>query len=157
MYVLPYQFHFSLRWFTISVEAGLNEVTVSMMASRSTCLNIVYSIVYSGADQRTHQNPRHWPICEEFTGDRRIPCTNGQQRKNVSICWRHHVVSFLCHHAVYCAEWTKIIEPIPSNHTLIEHIYIYIYIYIYISELFIITGINTNILVGNVLNFFPLS
>ena len=24
--------------------------------------------------------PRHWPLCREFTGDRRIPCTNGQLR-----------------------------------------------------------------------------
>ena len=22
--------------------------------------------------------PRHWPSCGEFTGDRWIPCTNGQ-------------------------------------------------------------------------------
>ena len=26
------------------------------------------------------KTPRHWPLCGEFTGDRWIPCTNGQLR-----------------------------------------------------------------------------
>ena len=39
-----------------------------------TSLTIVNSIVYSDAD------PRHWPLCGEFTGDRWIPRPNGQLR-----------------------------------------------------------------------------
>ena len=38
----------------------------------------VYSIVYSGADQKNIKAPRHWPLCREFTGDRGIHHTNGQ-------------------------------------------------------------------------------
>ena len=49
-----------------------------MMASNITSLTIVYSAVYSGADQSKHQSPRHWPLDEEFTGDKWIPRTNGQ-------------------------------------------------------------------------------
>ena len=39
--------------------------------------------------------PRHWPLCGEFTGDRWIPSTNGQQRGKcfylmTSSCNNHH-------------------------------------------------------------------
>ena len=46
------------------------DVIMGTVASQITSLTIVYSTVYSGADQRKHQAPRHWPLCEEFTGDR---------------------------------------------------------------------------------------
>ena len=36
------------------------------MASLITSLIIVYSIVYSGADQENIKAPRHWPLCGEF-------------------------------------------------------------------------------------------
>ena len=52
------------------------------MASQITSLTIVYSTVYSGADQRKHQSPSSVALCGEFTGDRWIPRTNGQQRGN---------------------------------------------------------------------------
>ena len=55
-----------------------NEVIMDVMASQITSLTIVYSTVYSGADQRKHQAPGHWPLCGEFTGDRWITRTNGQ-------------------------------------------------------------------------------
>ena len=50
------------------------------MASQITSLSIVYSIVYSDADQKKIKATRHWPLCGEFTGDRGIPRTNGQLR-----------------------------------------------------------------------------
>ena len=34
--------------------------------------------------------PRHWPSWGESIGDRWIPLTKGQQRRNVSIWWCHH-------------------------------------------------------------------
>ena len=34
--------------------------------------------------------PGHWPLCGEFTGDRWIPRTNGQQPGKCFIWWRHH-------------------------------------------------------------------
>ena len=45
-----------------------------------TSLTIVYSAVYSDADQKNIKAPRHWPLCGEFTGDRWIPHTNVQYR-----------------------------------------------------------------------------
>ena len=54
------------------------DVIMSMIASQITSLTIVYSTVYSDADQRNIKAPRHWPLCGEFTGDRWILRTNGQ-------------------------------------------------------------------------------
>ena len=48
------------------------------MASETTSLTIVYTGVYSGADQKIIKAPRHWPLCGEFTGPRWIPRTKGQ-------------------------------------------------------------------------------
>ena len=50
-----------------------NGVIMASMTSQITSLPIVYSTVYSGADQRKHQTPRHLPFCREFTGHRWIP------------------------------------------------------------------------------------
>ena len=56
-----------------------DDVIMGVMASQITSLTILYSTVYSGADQRKHYKvPRRWPLCAEFTGDRWIPRTNGQ-------------------------------------------------------------------------------
>ena len=61
------------------------------IASQITSLTIVYSTVYSGADQRKHQssaslafvgNP---PVTDEF------PAQMASNAKNVSIWWRHYV------------------------------------------------------------------
>ena len=52
---------------------------MGVMASHITNLTIVYSIVYSGADQEKKSKLRVIGLlCEEFTGYRRIPRTNGQ-------------------------------------------------------------------------------
>ena len=48
------------------------------MASQITSLTIVYSNVYSGADQKKHQSSASLAFVQEFTGDRWIPRTNGQ-------------------------------------------------------------------------------
>ena len=49
------------------------------MASQIISLKIFYSAVYSGADQRKHQNSTSLAfVCGEFTDDRWIPRTNGQ-------------------------------------------------------------------------------
>ena len=68
------------------VHAGLmgiagthyTDVILGAMASQITSFTIVYSTVYSGADERNIKAPRHWPLCGEFTGDRSTPRTNGQ-------------------------------------------------------------------------------
>ena len=56
------------------------DVIMGMVTSQITSLTIVYSIVYSGADQGSIKAPSHWPLCGEFTSDRWIPHTNGQLR-----------------------------------------------------------------------------
>ena len=62
-----------------SGKTNYSDVMMATMASQITSLTIVYSTVYSGADQRKkNKAPRHWPLCGEFTGDRWIPRTNGQ-------------------------------------------------------------------------------
>ena len=51
------------------------------MATEITSLTIVYLTVHSGADQKKKKHiktQRHWPLCGELTGDRRIPRKNGQ-------------------------------------------------------------------------------
>ena len=50
------------------------------IASQITSLTVVYSIVYSGGDQRTHQ----------FTGIGEFPAQRASNAENVSIWWRHH-------------------------------------------------------------------
>ena len=55
-----------------------SDVIMGAMASRITSLTIVYSNVYSGADQRKHQSSPSLVFCRQFTRDRWIPRTNGQ-------------------------------------------------------------------------------
>ena len=51
---------------------------MGVVVSQITSLTIVYSIVYSDADQRKHQSSVSLAFMREFTGDRWIPRTNGQ-------------------------------------------------------------------------------
>ena len=71
---------FSQMLLFIHALTHYNDVIMGGMASQITSLTIIYSIVYSDADQRKHQSSVHWPLCGEFTGDRLIPRTNGQLR-----------------------------------------------------------------------------
>ena len=69
------------------------DVIMTPIASQITSLTVVYSIVYSGADQRKHQTRRHWPLCGEITGTAEFPAQRASNPENVSICWRHHETS----------------------------------------------------------------
>ena len=51
---------------------------MSAVACQITNLAIVSLTVFSGADQRKHQSSALLVFVEEFTGDRRIPRTQGQ-------------------------------------------------------------------------------
>ena len=46
------------------------------IASQTTSLTIVFSAIYSGAENI--KALRHWTLWGEFTGDRWIPRTKGQ-------------------------------------------------------------------------------
>ena len=59
------------------------------MASQISSLIIVYSTVYSGAEQRKHQSASsvafgNSPVTDEF------PAQMVSKEENVSIWWRHH-------------------------------------------------------------------
>ena len=64
---------------------------MGVIASQITSLTIVYSAVYSDADQRKHQSSASLVFVWEITGDRWIPRPNGQLRGKCSIWWRHYV------------------------------------------------------------------
>ena len=67
-----------------------NDVIMTTMASQITSLMVVYSTVYSDADQRKHQSSASLAFVWGIHRDRWIPRTKGQLRGNVSIWWRHH-------------------------------------------------------------------
>ena len=68
------------------------DVIMATMASQITSLAVVYSTVYSDADQRNIKAPRHWPLCREFTGIGEFPAQRASYAENVSIWWRHHAL-----------------------------------------------------------------
>ena len=56
------------------------DVIMGTMASQITSLTIVYSTVYSDADQRKHQSAASLAFMRGIHRDRWIPRTNGQRR-----------------------------------------------------------------------------
>ena len=66
------------------------DAIMGAMASQITSLAIFYSTVYSGADQRKHQGPRHWPLCGEFTVTGEVPARRVSNAETISIWWSHH-------------------------------------------------------------------
>ena len=70
---------------------------MTTMASQITSLTVVYSNVYSDADQRKHQSPASLAFVWGSHRDRWIPRTKGQLRENVSIWWRHHAWDIRLH------------------------------------------------------------
>ena len=86
----------------VTSAACSGSITVLAMASlqwrhndhdgvSNTSLTVVYSTVYTDADQSKHQSSRHWPLCGEFTGTGEFLAQRASYAENVSIWWRHHV------------------------------------------------------------------
>ena len=71
---------------------------MTTMASQITSLTVVYSAVYSDADQRKHQSSASLALVWGIHRDRWIPRTKGQLRENVAIWWRHHVKKYIENH-----------------------------------------------------------
>ena len=64
---------------------------MTAMASQITSLTVVYSTVYSDADQRKTSNLRvTGTLCREFTGPGEFPAQRASYAENVFIWWRHH-------------------------------------------------------------------
>ena len=79
-----------LQFWSYICKSHYNDIIISVMASQITTLTIVYSTVYSGADQRKHQSSaslafvkgiHQWPVNSPHKG----------KAENVSILWHHHV------------------------------------------------------------------
>ena len=69
-----------------------NDVIMSAMASQITSLTIIYSIVYSGADEKKTSKLRVTGLCvgnSPVTGE--FPSQRVSNAENVSIWRRHHV------------------------------------------------------------------
>ena len=64
------------------------------MVSQITSFTIVYSTVYSGADQRKTTKLRVTGLCEgNSPGTGEFPAQMASNAENVSIWWRHHEYS----------------------------------------------------------------
>ena len=67
-------------WVHVMVWRHYSGVIMGALASQITSLTIVYSSFIQTQIKENIKAPRHWSLCEEFTGDRWIPRTNGQLR-----------------------------------------------------------------------------
>ena len=75
-----------------STKLHYNDVIMGAIASQITSLTIVYSTVYSDADQRKHQSSASLAFVRgnsRGTGD--FPAQMASNAENVSIWWRHNV------------------------------------------------------------------
>ena len=67
-----------------------NDIIMGSMASQITSLTIVYSVGYSGADQRKKSKLRVTGLCTgNSPGTGEFPAQMASNAKNVSIWWRH--------------------------------------------------------------------
>ena len=90
-------------WHRIPCETVIHDVIMSAMASQITSLTIVYSIVYSGVDQRKHQSSASLA----FVRGKRV-----SNAENVSISWRHHGISDT---SIGCIVWMLFLNVRKSN------------------------------------------
>ena len=65
-----------------------NDIIMCAMASKITDLTIVYSSVFSGADQRKHRSSMSLAFVRELTGEFRAQMASNAE--NFSIWWCHH-------------------------------------------------------------------
>ena len=63
---------------------------MSTIASQITSLTIVYSTIYSGADQSKHQSSASLAFVWEFIGTGEFPAQMASKAESVSLWWRHH-------------------------------------------------------------------
>ena len=63
---------------------------MSLMASQITSLTIIYSTVYSGADQRKHKSFTTLAFVRGIHRTGEFPAQMASNAENISIWWRHH-------------------------------------------------------------------
>ena len=64
---------------------------MASMAFQITSLTIVYSTIYSGADQSKNQSSVPLAFVWGIHRDREFPAQMASDAENISIWWRHHV------------------------------------------------------------------
>ena len=74
---------YTKRFETVCIFDGIycthyDDVIMTILASQITSLTVVYSIVYSGVDERKHQSPASLAFVRGIHRDRWIPRTKGQ-------------------------------------------------------------------------------
>ena len=105
----------------ISKQEHYNDVVMGAIASQITSLTIVYSTVYSDADQRKHQSSASLAFVRGIHRDRWIPRTNGQLRGKsfhlMTSSWKYIVrcVSTSRHPWVLPTKWRVFILIFSSN------------------------------------------
>ena len=73
-----------------------SDFIMSVMASQIIDVPIVYSTVWSGADQRKHQSSASLAFVRGLhRGSVKFPAQRASNAENVSIWWRHHEFSVL--------------------------------------------------------------
>ena len=84
---LPYQI----------VRRHYGDVKMGAIASQITSLTIVYSTVYSDADQKKTSKLRVTGLCAgNSPGTGEFPAQMASNAENVSIWWRHHGIVIIC-------------------------------------------------------------
>ena len=67
------------------------DVIIGAVVSQITSLTIIYSTVYSDADQRKHQSSASLAfVCGDFTGTGEFPAQMASHAGNVSIWWQYN-------------------------------------------------------------------
>ena len=74
--------------FDEKLQYHYNDVIMGTIACQITSVTIVYSAVYSDADQRKHQSSASLAFVRGITGDRWIPAQMASNAESVSIWWR---------------------------------------------------------------------
>ena len=77
-----------------------NDVIMTTIASQITSLTVVYSTVYSDADQRNHQSSASLAFVRGIHRDRWIPRTKGQLRGK---CF--HLMTSSCYNNKWWHQW----------------------------------------------------
>ena len=84
----------NLKTVSIGLISGIthyDDVIIGAMASEITSHTIVYSTVYSDADQREHQSSASQAfVWGNSPGTGEFPAQMASSAENVSIWWRHH-------------------------------------------------------------------
>ena len=89
--------YLELTWDTVHCGDHYNDVIMGAMASQIISLTIVYSTIYSGADQITSKLRVTGLCVGNSPGTGEFPAQMASNAENVSMWWRHHVLTTYVH------------------------------------------------------------